>query len=136
MKLLLCGILATYTSDDEDELPKPSREEDEQPIIMAPTKNNGLHALSNSPLQMLDALICTPSEGVSLDSFTNPHVIPPDDERPLMKSIQTLLMAYHEKLGHCSFHQLKELAEQNAILKKVAKIQPPKCPSCLYGKAN
>ena len=62
----LCGMLATYISDDDDKLPKPSREEDELPIIMVPTNNNEFHAPSNSPLQMLVAPIHTPSEGVFL----------------------------------------------------------------------
>ena len=37
---------------------------------------------------------------------------------------------------HTSFAQLQELAKQGIILKKLANVPPPKCPSCLYGKAH
>ena len=53
-----------------------------------------------------------------------------------MASNQALLMAYHEQLGHTSFAQLQELAKQGIIPKKHASVPPPKCPSCLYGKAH
>ena len=53
-----------------------------------------------------------------------------------MASDQALLIAYHEQLGHTSFAQLQELAKQGIIPKKLASVPPPKCPSCLYGKAH
>ena len=45
-------------------------------------------------------------------------------------------MQLHEQLGHSSFAQLKQMAEQGIIPRKFAKVPPPKCPSCLYGKAH
>ena len=76
-----------------------------------------------------------PSEGVMTDFTTNPHVIPmEEDDGPLMKSDQALLMNYHEKLGHCSFQQL--MVEKGMIPHKLVKVCPPKCPSCLYGKEH
>ena len=45
-------------------------------------------------------------------------------------------MQLHEQVGHCSFTQLKQMAEQGIIPRKFAKVPPPKCPSCLYGKAH
>ena len=45
-------------------------------------------------------------------------------------------MRLHEQLGHCSFDQLKQMAEQGLIPIKLAKVPPPKCLSCLYGKAH
>ena len=44
-------------------------------------------------------------------------------------------MRLHEQLGHCSFAQLKQMADQG-IPRKLAKVPPPKCPSCLYRKAH
>ena len=67
----------------------------------------------------------------------NPTLIPSDDlDEPLLKSNQAALMRLHEQLGHCSFAQLKQMAEQGIIPRKFTKVPPPKCPSCLYGKAH
>ena len=71
-----------------------------------------------------------------MDFKTDPHLIPQEPDAPLMASDQALLMAYHEQLGHTSFAQLQELAKQGIIPKKLANVPPPKCPSCLYGKAH
>ena len=77
------------------------------------------------------------SEGVITDFMVNPTVIPLDDQdEPLLKSDQGALMRLHEQLGHCSFAQLKQMVEQGIIPRKFAKVPPPKCPSCLYGKAH
>ena len=77
------------------------------------------------------------SERVTTDFTVNPTVIPSDDQdEPLLKSYQAALMRLHEQLGHCSFTQLKQMAEQGIIPRKLAKVPPPKCPSCLYGKAH
>ena len=77
------------------------------------------------------------SEGVTTDFTVNPTVIPSDDQdKPLLKSEQAALMRLHEQLGHCPFVQLKQMAEQGIIPRKLAKVPPPKCPSCLYGKAH
>ena len=54
----------------------------------------------------------------------------------MLASNQALLMAYHEQLGHTSFAQLQELANQGIIPKKLANVPPLKCPSCLYEKAH
>ena len=40
----------------------------------------------------------------------------------------------HNKFGHISFHLLKNMAQQKLIPHKLAKVEPPKCSSCLYGK--
>ena len=39
-------------------------------------------------------------------------------------------------LAIAPFAQLKQMAEQGIIPRKLAKVPPPKCPSCLYGKAH
>ena len=84
--------------------------------------------VSNSPPQ---------TEGVTASDFTtNQHVIPIEPDKLLIQSDQALLMKFHEQLGHCSFTHLKSLAEQGIIPKKLAKVPPPKCPSCLYGRAH
>ena len=66
----------------------------------------------------------------------NYHPSTDDQDEPLLKSVQAALMRLHEQLGHCSFAQLKQMAEQGLNLRKLGKIPPPKCPSCLYGKAH
>jgi hypothetical protein len=42
-------------------------------------------------------------------------------------------MQWHYCLGHLSFPKLKQLALNGKILKKLAKVLPPKCASCLFG---
>ncbi len=42
-------------------------------------------------------------------------------------------MRWHFRLGHLSFPKLKQLALDGKIPKKLAKVLPPKCASCLFG---
>ena len=63
----------------------------------------------------LEGQPCSSSKGETTDFSTNPHVIPVEPDKPLMQSNQALLMHLHEQLGHCSFTQLKTLAEKGII---------------------
>ena len=51
-----------------------------------------------------------------------------DDQRELMQ--------YHLKLEHLPFGDVKKLAEQGIIHKRLAKVKPPLCHSCLMGKQH
>jgi hypothetical protein len=42
-------------------------------------------------------------------------------------------MWWHYRLGHLPFSKLKQLALNGEILKKLAKVKPPKCAGCLFG---
>jgi hypothetical protein len=42
-------------------------------------------------------------------------------------------MRWHYRLGHLTFPKLKQLALNGKILKKLAKVLPPKCAGCLFG---
>ncbi len=46
---------------------------------------------------------------------------------------QTKLMHWHYHLGHLPFVKLKQIALNEEIPKKVAKVKPPKCAGCLFG---
>ena len=119
----LCGMPATFISDDEDN--EPTYSPAEGPITITPSDAPG------------DKPPCSESEGVTTNFTVNPTVIPSDDQDgPLLKSDQAALMLLHEQLGHCSFAHLKQMAEQGIIPRKLAKVPPPKCPSCLYEKAH
>ena len=119
----LCGMPPTFISDDE--ACEPISDPPDVPITMTPSK---------APM---DQPQCSASEGVTTDFIVNPTIIPPDtQDEPLLKSHQAALMRLHEQLGYCSFAQLKQMAEHGIIPRKFAKIPPPKCPSCLYGKAH
>ena len=119
----LCGMPTTFISDDETD--KPTNPSAEGPITMTP---------SDTPT---DKPQRSESEGVTTDFTVNPTIIPSDDQdEPLLKSDQAALIRLHEQLSHCSFAQLKQMAEQGIIPRKLAKVPPPKCPSCLYGKAH
>ena len=122
---------ATYVSDDEDDDHVPTQPPDEQPIqITYPSSNEDTQRPSSEGAKR------STSEGVTTDFHTDPHLILQEPDAPLLASYQALLMAYHEQLGHTSFAQLQELAKQGTIPKKLANVPPPKCPSCLYGKAH
>ena len=119
----LCGMPATFISDHKTG--EPTNPSAEGPITMAP---------SDTPT---DKPQHSESEGVTTDFMVNPTVIPSDDQdEPLLKSDQAARMRLHEQLSHCSFAQLKQMAEQDIIPRKLAKVPPPKCLSCLYGKAH
>ena len=117
---------ATFISDDEED--KPTNPPAEGPITMMPSD------IPNTPT---DKPPCSESEGVTTEFTVNPTVITSEDQdEPLLRSDQAALMRLHEQLGHCSFAQLKQMAEQGIIPRKLAKVPPPKCPSCLYRKAH
>jgi hypothetical protein len=42
-------------------------------------------------------------------------------------------MEWHYRLGHLSFLKLKQLAINGKTPKKLSKLNPPKCASCLFG---
>ena len=118
-----CSMPATFITDDETD--EPTNPPAEGPIMMTPSD-----APSDKPPR-------SESEGGATDFMVNTTVLPSDDQDiPLLKSDQAALMRLHEQLGHCSFAQLKQMAEQGIIPRKLAKFPPPKCPSCLYGKAH
>ena len=93
----LFAMPATYVSDDEDDDPVPMQSLDEQPIQTdpkCPSSEGATHS---------------PSEGVTMDFHTDPHLIPQEPDAPLLASDQALLMTYHEQLGHTSFAQFRSL---------------------------
>ena len=119
----LCRMPATFISDDKAD--EPIQDPADAPMTMTPSK---------TPTDQPQG---SASEGVTTDFTVNPTIIPPDDQdEPLLKSDQAALMRLHEQLGHCSFAQLKQMAEQGIIPRKFAKVPAPKCPSCLYRKAH
>jgi GAG-pre-integrase domain len=46
------------------------------------------------------------------------------------------LLSWHYRLGHLSFARLKKLAERGDLPKYLRDVKPPKCASCMYGKAT
>jgi hypothetical protein len=44
------------------------------------------------------------------------------------------MMKLHQRLGHISFHKIRELAKQGALPAKFAKCDIPVCTSCMYAK--
>ena len=119
----LCGMPSTFISDDEAD--EPIQDPAAAPVTMTP---------SDTPT---DQPQHSASKGVTTDFTVSPTIIPPDDQdEPLLKSDQAALMRLHEQLGHFPFAQLQHMAEQGIIPRKFAKVPPPKCPSCLYGKAH
>jgi hypothetical protein len=60
-----------------------------------------------------------------LDDDDEYSVSAPDDQAELMQ--------WHYHLGHASFTKLKQLARNGKIPTKLARVQPPRCPGCLFG---
>ena len=119
----LCSMPTTFISDDEAD--EPIQSPADSPITLTPSETP-----TDQPQR-------SASEGVTTNFTVNPTIIPPDDQdEPLLKANQAAVMRLHEQLGHCSFAQLKQMAEQRIIPRKFAKVPPPKCPRCLYGKAH
>ena len=46
------------------------------------------------------------------------------------------LLKIHQRYGHVSFHQLKEMSKQGVIIQKFSKCQIPVCSTCLFAKAT
>ena len=51
-----------------------------------------------------------------------------------LTTAQQHLLKLHNKYGHISFTLLRHMATQGLIPKSLATCEPPKCPSCIYGK--
>jgi hypothetical protein len=88
---------------------------------------------SNLPPPPNDEL---PSEAIRRGPLTfNPS--PPTEEGEdvhlAAADDQAELMRWHYRLGHLTFAKLKQLALNEEIPKKLAKITPPKCAGCLFG---
>ena len=106
----LCSPLRygiSFISDDKEDATLPCSYDD------AGSEQTGPSLPTTSPDSFYNGAPL--SEGVMTDFMTNPHVIPMEEDGPLMKPDQALLMNYHENLGHYSFHQLKELPEKGII---------------------
>jgi hypothetical protein len=57
-----------------------------------------------------------------------------DEDVPLAAADdQAQLMRWHYRLGHLPFQKLRQLALNGEIPKKLSKLKPPKCASCLFG---
>ena len=98
---------ANPVSDSEDE-DDPERPPPDPPPNDEDQEPQPIHPIRSSP-----------SKGVTTDFTTDPNVLPPIvEDEPLLRSDQDLLMQYHERLGHCSFQQLKQLAEKGVIPKR------------------
>jgi hypothetical protein len=63
-----------------------------------------------------------------------------DEIRKAMKDSvtpeQKELMAIHWKMKHLPFGDIKKLAEKGVLPKRLAKVDPPLCPSCIMGKQH
>jgi len=121
-----------YVSDDED---TTSSSQLFTPSPGTPDTIN--HSLTTTPpTPSSPAIRSTPLKIPFLDSATT---IPPDtsiDPDILTKEDLSLFMEYHERLGHLSFDQLKQMALNGVIPRKLAKCVKPKCPGCLYAKQH
>ena len=96
---------ATFISNDKED--EPTNPPDEGPITMTP---------SDVPNTPTDKPPRSESEGVTTDFTMNPTVISSEDQdEPILRSDQAPLMQLNEQLGHCSFAQLKQMAEQGII---------------------
>ena len=119
---LFKSFSAGYVTDDEDE-------RTEEVDCVPATESPGVSQSEG------DKLRATPL--ATTFAKAKPHVIPDKkDDDVLLVSDAKLKMEYHERLGHIPFAQLDSMAQQGLLPKKLAKIDSPKCPGCIYGKAH
>ena len=59
-----------------------------------------------------------------------------DDLKNTVTEDQRELMTWHLKLKHMPFSDIKRLAEKGILPKRLAKVKPPLCHSCLMGKQH
>jgi hypothetical protein len=77
-----------------------------------------------------------PSEAICSGPLTfnpTPHQDEDEDTTLATANDQAELMRWHCRLGHLPFLKLKQLTLNGEIPKKLAKVAPPKCASCLFG---
>ncbi len=63
----------------------------------------------------------------------SPHQEQGEDTQLAAANNQTKLMHWHYRLGHLPFSNLKQLALNGEIPRKLDKARPPKCAGCLFG---
>ena len=88
---------------------------------------------SNIPLTAAEE---PPTEAICRGPLTfNPTPHQEEDEDTMLATAknQVILMRWHYRLGHLPFAKLKQLALNSEFPKKLAKVAPPKCNSCLFG---
>ena len=66
--------------------------------------------------------------------LTDLHHVIPDDPEPKSLTPQDKMPQWHYCLGHTSFEQLKIMAKQGLLPKKIENCQVPVCAACKYGK--
>ncbi len=100
----------------------------DQPCPIHPTGNHKWgdcslyrHALTHRMDQLHYSPIQSVSEADEQDATTHAT----DDQAELMR--------WHHRLAHLYFKDLKILAEQGDIPRKLANVSPPKCAGCLFG---
>jgi hypothetical protein len=71
-------------------------------------------------------LTFSPSQHRDEAEINNDAAIATDDQAELLR--------WHCRLGHLPFPSICKLAENGEIPKRLAKIKPPRCAGCLYGK--
>jgi hypothetical protein len=97
------------------------------------SKDNETIKTSNLPPPPADK---NPSEAIRRRYLTfdpSPRQEEGEDTQLAAANDQTKLMRWHYRLEHLPFIKLKQLALNGEIPKKLAKVKPHKCVSCLFG---
>ena len=73
-----------------------------------------------------------------VESAGNPNVdlLSEEEEHTAATTDRGELLRWHHRLGHISFQRLQGLAKANVIPSRLAKVKPPKCVACIYGKMH
>ena len=127
------SILRTVSLEDEDVLeilPKPPdsfETEAQRNDVNGNEQQKHFEELIDSDL---------PLEDEDMIQLTQPHVI-----EQLQESVDVYassekgeLLRYHYRFGHLPYNKLKQMAREGIIPKRLAKVDPPKCAACMFGK--
>ena len=93
--------------------------------------------LQDVPLTCDDDASTKLHEPIETDFIITPTMAALHDPKiSIEKRKQMRLLTIHESLGHTSFHIIRLLCLAGILPRELAKVAPPLCPGCSYGKAN
>ena len=79
--------------------------------------------------------ITAPTDAMEIEDLPQQHIIPEDPELQ-HATPQAELLSWHYRLGHMPFERIMYMAARGDLPAHLAKVKPPRCAACLFGKAT
>ena len=117
--------------DDEDEMNEKQASRSEEPEMVRQVQADDLPDLDDAtPMSEPQR------EQPVLIEFSDEVEREPLQEPPDVNSKQAALRKCHNRLNHMPFARIQAMARQGLLPSYLAKVEPPMCASCAYGKAT